>query len=350
MSTIGRDRVIHTLADSVHPRLLDAVRVALAELQKASPLAVAVSGGTDSSMLAVHAAHVARTQGRMLHMFHIHHGLHDKADSWAQHVGALAGLLDLPHEVVRVSVDTTSGLGIEAAARSARYAALADLAQRHGVRTLLLAHHRHDQAETLLLRLLRGSGPQGMAGMASHTQRDGVTYLRPWLEVDRRFILAQAQRWAQTTGWQAVSDPSNEDPRYARGAVRTLLTPALDAHWPGWRDNLARHARQAAETSAILNEVAQTDFAGLAPSDAGRSFDLSAWRLLASARQALVLRYWFDQHDVRMPTAAKLAELMRQLRQLHALGHDRHMLFEHDTVQVRCLRGRVLLTPRIASR
>jgi len=330
----------------VHPQLDAAVRDALAAVCSAASVAVAVSGGADSAMLAVHAAHAARVQGRAVRLFHIHHGLYATADDWADHVGKLADWLDLPLDLARVSVDASLGLGVEAAARDARYAALADLARRHGVPVVLLAHHRHDQAETLLLRLLRGTGPDGMAGMASQTRRDGVCYLRPWLATDRRLILAQARRWADATGWHAVVDPSNEDARYARGAVRTLLAPTLDAHWPGWRDNLARHARQAADAALILNEVAQTDFAGLEPSEDARSLSLAAWRRLAPSRQALVLRYWFGRHGVRMPTEAKLAELMRQLRQLHALGHDRQMLFEHGTVQVRCVRARVTMQAR----
>jgi len=327
-------------------RLNEAVRAALVGVCASDPLAVAVSGGADSAMLAVHAAHVARVQGRALRLFHVHHGLFDAADDWADQVAALADLLNLPLDLVRVSIDTGTGLGLEAAAREARYAALAGLAQRHGTTAILLAHHRHDQAETLLLRLLRGTGPGGMTGMASQTWRDGVRYLRPWLDADRRLILTQAGRWADATGWHAVVDPSNEDPRYARGAVRTLLAPALDERWPGWRDNLARHARQAADMALILDEVAQADFAVLEPSSDGRSFGLAAWRRLAPAHQALALRYWFGRHGVRMPTEAKLAELMRQLRQLHALGHDRQMLVEHGAVQVRCVRGRVALEPR----
>jgi len=178
---------------------------------------------------------------------------------------------------------------------------------------------------------------------ARETVRDGVRYLRPWLDVARSDILAQAQRWADATGWQAVVDPTNLDVHYGRGAVRTLLAPALDARWPGWRKQLARHARLAGQTSALLDEVAQADFSGLSPSEDGRSFSLAAWRALASAHQMLVLRYWLTRHGVAMPTEAKLAELARQLRQLHALGHDRQMCVAHAGVQIRCVRGRVAM-------
>jgi len=328
------------------PRLTEALRTALAGQHAAEPFAVAVSGGADSAMLAVHAARLARGEGSALRLFHVHHGLQDAADDWADHVGTLADLLSVPLDAVRVAVDTATGLGVEASAREARYAALAELAQRHDTPTLLLAHHRHDQAETLLLRLLRGTGLDGMTGMAAQMQRDGVCYLRPWLDIDRDLILAQAQAWADATGWHAVADPSNADARYARGAVRTLLAPALDRRWPSWRHSLARHARQAAETALILDEVAQADFAGLDPSEEGDSFALAAWRQLRPSRQALVLRHWFRQHGVAMPTEAKLLELMRQLRQLHAFGADRQMRVVHDHVQVCCVGGRVTLATR----
>jgi len=304
-----------------------------------TPIAVALSGGADSAMLAVSVAGL----GVNVRLFHVHHGLQDDADGWAAQVRRLAALLDLPVDVARVSVATDTGLGIEAAARAARYQALNGLAREYGVAAVLLAHHQGDQAETVLLRLLRGTGLAGMAGMAREVVKDGVRYLRPWLDVDRREILAQAERWAQATGWRAVDDPSNHDARYGRGALRTQVAPALGARWPGWRVALARHARLAAESAALLDEVAQADFAGLSPSDDARSFSLAAWRALAPAHQTLVLRYWLTRHGVAMPTEAKLAELTRQLRQLHALGHDRQMGVAHAGVQIRCVRGRVVL-------
>jgi tRNA(Ile)-lysidine synthase len=306
-------------------------------------LAVALSGGADSAMLAVHAAIYAHRHAKELHFLHIHHGLQTPADHWQAHVHDLAQALRVPCHSLVVTVAASSGAGIESAARDARYEGLDQLANRLDLHHILLAHHRNDQAETVLLRLLRGSGPTGLAAMMPVTKRQDVAYLRPWLAMDRALILEEAQRYAAFGGWAPVQDPTNADDRYTRAAVRERLVPALDERWPGWRGNVVRHARQSAEMKEILDEVAQGDFAGLSPGMDARSFSLAAWRALSPARQALVLRHWLGINGQRMPTDARLQDVMRQLRQLHALGHDRHMQVRHGDAWIRCIKGRVLL-------
>jgi len=317
----------------------------LFERLPAGPVAAAVSGGADSAMLAVHAAEATRGR-RPLLLFHVDHGLQAPSAEWADRVRALGADLDVPVHVARVTVDAGDGGGVEAAARAARYAALGELARAHGAGHVLLAHHLGDQAETVLLRLLRGSGLHGLQAMAAETRRDGIAYLRPWLDVDRARILEAASDYAARTGWRAVDDPTNADPLYTRAAVRTLLAPALDARWPGWRRTMARHARHVAQAVQVLDDVARADFDRLDPSDDGREFSLAAWRALPAVRQAPVLRHWFARHGTGMPTEARLEALARQLRQLHAMGHDRQMLFHHAAVTVRCVRGRVRLEAR----
>lgn len=312
----------------------------------ATRLAVACSGGADSAMLAAHAAVLAREQGRDIILFHVHHGLQTAADGWAEHVQALGRILGVPAVVAHAQVQANSGQGVEAAARDARYAALTALACEHNVQHIMLAHHQNDQAETVLLRLLRGTGPDGMAAMAARMQRDRITYHRPWLNQRRADILQAAQAFAAQHDWRVVQDPTNADPHYTRAAVRELLSPVLDARWPGWQARLASHARLAAETSDILDEVARDDFAALEPAPDGQSFSLAQWRTLSPARQSLVLRYWLRLNGARMPTEARLADLLRQLRQLHSLGHDRQMQVAHAQHMVRCHRGRVWVEPR----
>jgi len=306
-------------------------------------VAVAASGGADSAMLALAAAHALRERAGELLLFHVHHGLQAMADHWAAQVVVLGGQLGAAVHVARVDVPAGTGKGIEAAARDARYHALGALAARHGAAHVLLAHHRDDQAETVLLRLLRGSGPHGMAAMAPVMARGGVQYLRPWLDLPRQAIRQAARAHAESTGWQAADDPTNADPRYTRAAVRTQLAPVLDARWPGWQAIVARHARQMAEAAQILDEVAAADLQGLDPDETGRSLSLAAWRQLSPPRQAQVLRHWLAVQGVPMPTEARLGELLRQLRQVHQLGHDRALCLRHAGHLVRCVRGRICL-------
>ncbi|NYT63161.1 tRNA lysidine(34) synthetase TilS [Alcaligenaceae bacterium] len=306
-------------------------------------IAVALSGGADSAMMAVYAAIFARRVGLELHFFHVHHGLQAPAELWQAHVHDLARWLNIACHSRMVSVDTTTGAGIESAARDARYAAFKQMADQTGVRHIVLAHHQNDQAETVLLRLLRGSGPGGLAAMAGCVQRQGLTYLRPWLDIERAAILQQADLFFQVSGWAPVHDPTNSDDKYTRAAVRERLVPELNQRWPGWQVNVARHARLSAQMQSVLDEVAVQDMAGLDPGTDGCSFSLAGWRTLSVARQALVLRHWLSQQGLLMPTEARLQDFMRQLRGLHAMGHDRQMQVKHGSAWIRCTKGRIWL-------
>lgn len=321
-----------------------ALQQALALIPPEQAVAVALSGGTDSVALALVAKQVCAQRTQPLFFFHIHHGLMPEADAWAEHLAALARALDVPLSVRHVQVDLEQGLGTEASAREARYQALAGLAQEHSVAAIILAHHQQDQAETVLLRLLRGAGVLGLSAMQENVERQGMRLLRPWLDIERSDLVSIARDYASRSDWHAVEDPSNADPQYKRGAFRTGLVPVLEQHWPAWRQTLVRHAKQAAEVSEILDEVARSDWQTLEADVSGQSFSLKAWRDLSPARQALVLRYWLNRQQIAMPGERRLAELMRQLRQLHALGHDRELLWQHGSYVVRCLRGRVSLS------
>ena len=350
-SHVARAGGAGALAPSV-AALMAPLRAALRALPAGTAVVgIGLSGGADSAMLAACAAALCAdpTQaGRWpaLILYHVHHGLYAEADAWSDQAGHLAASLALPLRVLKVHVPATTGAGLEGAARAARYEALTRATRADDVSHLLLAHHRDDQAETVLLRLLRGTGPQGLAAMAPLARREGLSFLRPWLDVARRDILAVADACTQLTGWQPVADPSNADPRYTRAALRTQLTPVLDARWPGWQRMLARHARLAAASAEILNEVAADDLRGLQPDADGAGFSLQAWRALSPPRQAHVLRFWLARQGAQMPGEARLVELIRQLRQLHALGHDRQLVWESGAHRVRCRRGRVRIEMR----
>lgn len=311
---------------------------------KHGAVAVGLSGGPDSAALAISAARWAQQQSRRLYFFHIHHGLQVPAEQWAQQARALGRLLAVPTWVRYVQVQNR-GDGTESAARRARYQALAQMAQEVGVGTVLLAHHRDDQAETVLMRLLRGSGPEGLAAMRVLSRRQGIHFVRPFINVPRKTLLAAVQEFSSQTHWQPVIDPTNLDPQYARGVIRTQLAPHLTAHWPQWQNNLARHAELAAEQSALLSEWATELLQQLDYHPDEPSFSLASWRKLSAAQQTLVLRHFLEQAGTRMPSRARVLEMQRQLQQVHQLGTDRQLQIKHDRWFLRCERGRVLLKP-----
>ncbi|MFV9473939.1 tRNA lysidine(34) synthetase TilS [Advenella sp. RU8] len=317
----------------------------MAKRRQIPVVAVGVSGGPDSAMLLVYAAHIAPQYQVKVQAVHVHHGLQAIADEWVLHTQALAERLSVECSIEYVSVDAASGLGIEASARNARYQAYEDFAARTGIRHFLLAHHLYDQTETVLLRLLRGAGVQGMAAMGSHTQRGELHFYRPWLEVSRQNILDVSKCFAHETGWQAVHDPTNLDPKYTRAAVREMLVPALDERWQGWRKNLARHSRLMAENALLLKDLAQMDYAGLDAGSDNCSFSLGKWREMPERRQANVLRYWLDLQNIAMPAEARLSEWIKQLRQLHQMGSDRNLRLKHGNAEIRVVNGRVVMVP-----
>jgi len=313
--------------------------------------AVGLSGGPDSAALAICCAALAKQNHLALHLFHVHHGLHAQADQWMQSSSALAEHLGLSLTTQKVAVDLNAGLGVEAAARQARHAALLEMSQAHEVKALMVAHHMQDQAETVLLRLVRGAGVMGLGAMKTVTPLGDVLLLRPWLAVEREQILAFVAAYSAATGWQPVDDPSNRDEALGRGALRQQVIPALQQRWPAWHRTLSRHAQQAAEAEQLLSEFGQYLLKTVAidalPNEKNWAIDLSSWRDLNPAQQTLVLRTWLAQAGVPMPTQARLGDLMRQLRQLHALGHDRSLKWQHGSSVIYCIRGRIELHAKI---
>jgi tRNA(Ile)-lysidine synthase len=322
---------------------LAALAAALACLDRpVSTFAVGLSGGPDSVALACCAAQHARTHRLSLHFFHVDHGLHAQAATWTRTAEQVGRLLDVPVHVARVHVDLASGEGIEAAARHARYQALADLSRQHGASPVLLAHHQDDQVETILHRLLRGSGVEGMRGMQASVDTEGARFLRPWLGLPRAVLIGSAQAWAAHHGIALADDPSNLDARYARGALRRGVLPAIAAHWPGYRATLTRFAQHAQTAAAVLLEVAASDLAQIAEQhdDLGSSLRLSGLLALSEARQTLVVRAWLASLQLAMPSDARLQALIIQLR---ASRLDRQLAWSHQGCTVRRYRDWVVV-------
>jgi tRNA(Ile)-lysidine synthase len=262
---------------------------------------IALSGGLDSTVLA-HALTVTRERhGKSLLAVHVDHQLHPESGHWNDYCRRLADTLDLEFVAETVSVVADGG-GLEAAARKARYAALA----RHtGDRDWLLsAHHRNDQAETLLLNLMRGSGPAGMAGIGLLTPFAAGWLVRPLIDVPRDALEAYAA--AQNLHW--VDDPSNEDLRFDRNYLRHEVLPPLEQRWPGVIERLARSADLAAEAAMMLDELAASDLREVG--DRAARIDIAGLLQLTDARQRNLLRHAIRREGLPLPGAARLATVL----------------------------------------
>ncbi|RQU93332.1 tRNA lysidine(34) synthetase TilS [Burkholderia cenocepacia] len=297
--------------------VLDTVGVALSGLPPDARIAIAYSGGLDSTVLLDAAVRVAGASRCVA--LHVHHGLSANADAWVAHAEGQAARLGVAFESMRVDVPRDSGLGIEATARERRYAALDEMGERHGVAALWLAQHADDQAETVLLQLLRGAGIAGLAAMAPRYRPDGVSIerVRPLL----RLLRAQLERYAEQHALAWIDDESNGDTRYARNALRVDVLPALAVHFPGFRDALGRVAQHAAAAQRLLDDLAELDFA-VAARDDGQALSRDALIGFDDTRGANLLRFWMRRLGLPSASAARLANMMRQLR----AAHDAHAL------------------------
>lgn len=268
-------------------------------------LVVAFSGGPDSSALLAAVAEIAPK--RRVRAVHVDHGWHPDSSAWADHCRSSAARLGLRCEVVRAKPEAQSGEGPEAAARRARYALLA---ARVGSRDVLLtAHHREDQAETLLLALLRGGGVHGWAGMPeARSFGTGGLHLRPWLEMPR----ATLRDWLEQRGLEALDDPANDDPRFERVWLRQSVLPVLEQRWPGAGRTLARAATQAAAAAEAVDALAARDFVACR-GRLGDTLDCGALAALPATRRGALLRWWLTRNGLGRPPAARLQDLQRQL-------------------------------------
>jgi tRNA(Ile)-lysidine synthase len=305
-------------------------------------IAVALSGGLDSMVLLRLAHAYAREHGLALSAFHVHHGLSPNADAWRAHCEHACADLGVAFDARVVSV-VKGKSGVEAAARKQRYAALGEMCRAHGVGLLLTAHHLDDQAETVLLQLLRGSGPAGLSGMDAANRAPtllGDAHLvmaRPLLQAARAALEAYARE--QGVAW--VEDESNSDPRYARNALRHQVMPALALAFPGFQQRVARSSMHAQSALRVLTEVADQDLDHCLDGDA---VDLSKLRSLSPDRINNLLRHWFSKKSLAMPSTAWMDEMIVQLFEARA---DAQLLVSHPDCHVRRHRDRLYLVPKL---
>jgi tRNA(Ile)-lysidine synthase len=265
-------------------------------------LCVALSGGLDSSVLLHLLAQLAPRLQFQLSAVHVHHGISTNADAWAAHCECFAQSLSIPITIHHVDVERRSADGLEAAARRARHAVFASM----DCDWIVLAHHRGDQAETVLHRLMRGTGVHGAAGMRALDAPRRL--LRPLLDEPREALLA----WAQAHALTWIEDESNADTRFTRNFFRGEVLPLLRTRQAGVEVNLARAAELFGESAQLLDELAREDAVRIAPGAVG---SLSALRQLSVSRARNLLRYLLVERGALPPAMDRLVEALRQLHE-----------------------------------
>jgi len=261
-------------------------------------VAVGLSGGVDSVVLLHLLRVLAPESGIRLSAIHVHHGLSPNADAWSRFCRALCRRWKIPLAVRRVRV-TRDGAGLEAAARAARYRCYRTLRAE----VIALGHQLDDQAETVLMNLLRGAGLAGASGMRATAPFHEKLVVRPLLEVSREAIA----RHANDNRLEWIEDESNRDESLTRNYLRQRVGPLLGARYPRWRENLSRAARHFAQADADANRM---------------------------------LRAYLKERGLRAPSETKLAEMLRQITQAK---RDRNVRIAHDGAELRMYRDKVVL-------
>lgn len=264
----------------------------LPDLTTDAAVVVAYSGGLDSTVLLHLLAH-RPGQIHGLRALHVHHGLQAQADDWAEHCARTCAQWRIPLQIERVTVASDRGNGLEAAARDARHAVFTQYLRRG--EWLALAHHLDDQAETFLLRALRGSSNQGLAAMRERRDFAEGQLWRPLLQVPRAKLLAYARQHRL----QWIEDPSNARADYDRNFLRLQVMPLLAQRWPQVADAFARSAALAADSEALLAEQDHADLGACRVLDG--SLSVPALMQLSAPRRARVLRAWVAAIDTLPP-------------------------------------------------
>lgn len=325
-------------------------------VQPGDHLVLALSGGVDSVVLLNVLIPLSSQMSFSLSVIHVDHGISQNSNRWAEFCCKLCHSIGIPLKISKVRVRKESGGGLEAAAREQRYLEFGALEADY----VVLAQHLDDQAETLLLQLLRGAGVKGLGAMPvirdypSETSAEiggysgqssieqpeagGIKLLRPMLEIARREI----EDYAEEHGLQWISDESNIDISFDRNFLRHQVLPLVERRFPGYRHTLSRASRHMAEASLLLDELAEADGKWLAASG---KLEIEQLRKLSPPRAKNLLRYTLAQQGTILPSAVKLDEMLKQL--LSSRSDSKiHLVF--GNAEIRCFRGQLYV--RIASR
>ncbi|MBK4735841.1 tRNA lysidine(34) synthetase TilS [Noviherbaspirillum pedocola] len=309
-----------------------------------SRIAIAYSGGLDSSLLLHLACRYGKQNDIEIIACHVHHGLSLHADAWLAHCEAQALRLGAAFDWRRVALNLEGGHGVEEAARLERYRALAQMCERSGASLVLTGHHQDDQAETVLLQLMRGAGLPGLSGMGVFQERHAllgpkVALGRPLLGISR----AALETAARAIALSHVDDESNADVRYRRNAVRHAVAPVLERHFPGYAAALSRSAAHAQSAQALLRDLAELDLGHCGASDWNAPLDANSLARLPARRADNLLRHWLQHQGVSLPSTARMDEMRAQM--LNAAS-DAHPEIDFGGKVLRRVRGDLIIAAR----
>lgn len=301
----------------------------------AKRIALALSGGLDSVVLLDTVCKAIQENSSKelteIWVFHIHHGLQKPADQWLEFCEKLAKKYQVLFDFRLLHFADDAQGNIEARARVERYDALTELCVEHGVKDLLLAHHQNDQAETILLQLLRGSGVAGLSGMplqrANVKGGHSITLWRPLLNQSRAGLEAYAKQ--HKLKW--VEDPSNQNSRFRRNAIRKEIIPKLEKIQPGAVANLARSADLLAQSQVLLDRLAKQDGTGIFQGNALKLAPLLALFKVEKPAANNLMRYWLKLHNLAMPSQERLESWWRDLM---AVKPDSNLAWQHDEANI----------------
>jgi tRNA(Ile)-lysidine synthase len=309
--------------------IIDEVSSVLAAVSAPPKWVVAYSGGLDSCVL-LHVLHRLRLQNPAVEFraVHVNHGLSERAADWVMHCQSVCRDFSISLEVKDVDISLCRReLGIESAARLKRYGALKEGLASDEV--LLCAHHQDDQAETLLLQLMRGTGVRGLAGMDRLVDGPEARILRPLLQLSRHDLYVYATQ--NKLSW--VEDDSNQNTDFNRNYIRHCVIPVLRERWPAVSKTLSRTAQNCRDADVLLQQLAERDLQDMGYNDSCSQThkEMLAWcsrlplnklRLLSARRRANVLRFWLGEHGIRMLTRSVLNQVDRLITsvRLDSLG------------------------------
>lgn len=318
--------------------LCEAKRVLRAHVKSDSHLAIALSGGIDSVVLLHLLASLSKQMTFSLSAVHVNHGISSNALYWCQFCCELCRSHDIPITVKQLNISKKQGISLEALARDERYHIFSRLQTDY----ITLAQHLDDQAETILLQLFRGAGVRGLSAMPAIRKQHTNTapqILRPLLEVPRSEIEAYAKQ--NNLNW--IEDESNNSMAYNRNFLRHKILPLLKEKYPNYSKTLLRTSRHLSEASLLLDELAEMDSKHCLNSG---KLQIAAIQELSLPRARNLLRYIFTQHNARLPSTAKLADILQQLLSIRT---DTQRQITVGEMVIRCYKGLMYLLPKTQS-